>query len=146
LCGVSSSSWIQVLCSYDDESRLSCMMEAPKPEDLQRAYRKAALRAAGIQDRGPADDPSGPFCTPFYRRDLYRFKAAWTCLLQKSLGCYCCVQGTEGQVGTSISPCCMPFVCYCGDSASCFGSNPCCLCATWAHTSIDQYLAIQLAR
>ena len=122
------------------------MMDAPKPEDLQRAYRKAALRARGTPDRGAADDPSGPFCMPFYRRELYRFKAACTCLVLKSLGCYCCVQGTEDTVGTSILPCCMPFVCYCGDKATCCESNACCLCATWAHMSIDQYLAIQLAK
>lgn len=122
-------------------------MAAPKPEDLQRAYRKAALKVAGTPDRGAEDDPSGPFCKPFYKRPLYRFKAACACLLLKSLGCYCCVQGMEHEqnVGTSVSPCCLPFVCFCGKSAR-VSSNPCCLCATWAHRSIDDYLAIQLAQ
>ena len=110
-------------------------------------------------DRGVEDDPSACFVRPLYTRPNYRFSSCFACLpffccggesVWSKTGCYCCVRGLEGTVGTICSPCCLPFACGCFPCNQtcqfCCKSNPCCLCATWAHDSIDTYLAIQLAR
>lgn len=125
------------------------------------------------RDRGPGDDLRACTCIPCYTRPKYRFRAGCAvlpclcCPTQKKIsavgqeawvsgsfsrsGVYCCVMGTEETVGTSCSPGCMPFVWGCWPCNKhcpkmCCKSNGCCLCATWAQDSIDEYLARQLAR
>mmetsp|Transcript_11268 Transcript_11268/g.39162 ORF Transcript_11268/g.39162 Transcript_11268/m.39162 type:complete len:98 (+) Transcript_11268:2-295(+) len=96
-------------------------------------------------DAGPTDGAVFPFCVCCYTRAKYRFTAAASCVVcPGGRGCYCCVRGVGGEVGTRCCPCCLPFVCRWFRVCR---SNPCCLCAsTWAHDSIDNYLAIQLAQ
>jgi hypothetical protein len=128
---------------------------------------------ADLLDRGAEDDPTACLCRPCYSRPKCRFRACcaclpFTCCKQTTFvgvgspipsewsktGCYCCVQGLEGRIGTALCPVCLPFVCGCfGFHAekrkwlrfSRCSSNVCCLHPNWAQHSIDDYLAIQTA-
>jgi hypothetical protein len=127
-------------------------------------------------DDGHNSDPRACFVAPCYKRPKYRFRACCAVLpccccpathevmssqIRNSwahTGAYFCVCGLEDPVGTSLT-CgkCLPCVCGCFPcnkkcrdcpviGSCCCKSTPCCLHANYAQDSIDQYLAIQLAK